>query len=121
MAVAVACISMDSSNTADIILISLAYAPSVDEHYYQQMTVAKGTTLQQALQQAGWLSRFTALAEWCDQMAEVETPTAKGWYVGVYAQKQPLSYVLQAHDRIEVYRDLSADPMALRKHRAVRD
>ena len=68
--------------------------------------------------QAGWLTQFPELALWCEQVAEVTTPAAKLWHVGIYAQKQPLSYRLQSFDRIEVYRSLSADPMSQRKNKS---
>jgi len=37
----------------------------------------------------------------------------------VFSQKKLLSYVLKAHDRIEIYRPLTIDPMRKRKKRAV--
>ncbi|WP_131668397.1 RnfH family protein [Psychrobacter pygoscelis] len=98
--------------------ISLAYAPSAECQYYEQLTVVAGTTIYEALKLAGWLERFADLAQWCEQTATVETPTAKDWYIGIYSQKQPLTYQLKAHDRIEIYRSLSLDPMSKRKKRA---
>lgn len=95
--------------------VYLAYAESAQTQHYLSLSVPAGTTLYQALAQAGWLTQFPALAAWCEQVLEVTTPTAKLWHVGIYAQKQPLNYPLQALDRIEVYRSLSADPMSQRK------
>lgn len=97
------------------IKVYLAYAESAQTQHYLTLSVSVGTTLYQALAQAGWLQKFPALALWCKQVCEVTTPTAKLWHVGIYAQKQPLNYRLQALDRIEVYRSLSADPMSQRK------
>ena len=96
----------------------LAYAKTATEHHYQALQVIEGTTIYQALQQAGWLIQFTDLAVWCQQVMAIKTPTAKLWHVGIFAQKQPLSYPLQPFDRIEVYRSLSADPMSQRKSRS---
>ena len=103
---------------AELITVHLAYAETAERQYYQSLQVATGTTLHEALAQAEWLTQFSQLATWCEAVAPLDTPTAKRWHVGVYAQKQPLSYVLQPLDRIEVYRSLSADPMSQRKNKS---
>lgn len=100
--------------------ISLAYAPSATQSLYLEMEVAEGTTLLQALQQSGWLQQYPDLQQWCDEHAQDEQINNKTWAVGVFSQKKLLSYVLQAHDRIEVYRPLTIDPMRKRKKRAIR-
>lgn len=103
---------------SDLITVYLAYAEEASRQHYQTVQVSQGTTLYEALAQAGWLKQFEELASWCEQVANTTTPTAKRWHVGVYAQKQPLNYVLQPSDRIEVYRSLSADPMSQRKNKS---
>ena len=100
--------------------ISLAYAPSATQSLYLEMEVAEGTTLLQALQQSGWLQKYPDLQQWCDEHAQDEQINNKTWAVGVFSQKKLLSYVLQAHDRIEIYRPLTIDPMRKRKKRAIR-
>ncbi len=100
--------------------ISLAYAPSATQSLYLEMEVAEGTTLLQALQQSGWLQQYPDLQQWCDEHAQDEQINNKTWAVGVFSQKKLLSYVLQAHDRIEIYRPLTIDPMRKRKKRAIR-
>ncbi|MGO3105726.1 RnfH family protein [Psychrobacter celer] len=102
----------------DAITVYLAYAEDATHQHYKSLQVRPDTTLYEALSQAGWLTQFAALAAWCEEMAEVATPMAKRWHVGVYAKKQPLSYLLQPFDRIEVYRSLSADPMSQRKNKS---
>ncbi|WP_333614732.1 RnfH family protein [Psychrobacter sp.] len=102
----------------DLITVYLAYAEEAVRQHYQTVQVSQGTTLYEALAQAGWLKQFEELASWCEQVANTTTPTAKRWHVGVYAQKQPLNYRLQPSDRIEVYRSLSADPMSQRKNKS---
>lgn len=109
----------DKAAQADI-TIALAYAPTAEEQYYEHLQIAAGTTLYEALALAGWLQRFPLLAAWCEAANTIETPTAKLWHVGIYSHKQPLSYVLKAHDRIEVYRTLKLDPMGKRKNRAIK-
>ncbi len=108
----------DGKSTPSTMTIHLAYAETAERQHYLSLQVSKGTTLYEALEQAGWLIKFTDLSYWCEQVKTIEAPTAKLWHVGIYAQKQPLSYRLQAYDRIEVYRSLSADPMSQRKSRS---
>ena len=101
-----------------LITVYLAYAEEAARQHYQTIQVRQGTTLYEALAQAGWIKQFEELASWCEQVANTTTPTAKRWHVGVYAQKQPLNYILQPSDRVEVYRSLSADPMSQRKNKS---
>ena len=101
-----------------LMTVYLAYAEEAQRQHYLTLSVAEGTTLYEALAQAGWLMQFPALARWCEEVEQVITPAAKRWHVGIYAQKQPLSYPLQPFDRIEVYRSLSADPMSQRKSKS---
>lgn len=107
------------------IKISLAYAPSSGQQYYQELDVPMGTTIYEALQFSGWLGLeasankdFAILNSWCEQTHQELSPNAKEWFIGVYADKKPLNYVLSNHDRIEIYRALSADPMNRRKNKA---
>ena len=101
-----------------LMTVYLAYAEDGVRQHYLTAQVSQGTTLYEALAQVGWLKQFEALATWCEQVVNMTTPTAKRWHVGVYAQKQPLNYQLQAFDRVEVYRSLSADPMSQRKNKS---
>ena len=101
-----------------IMTVYLAYAEEAQRQHYLTLPVSHGTTLYEALAQAGWLTQFEKLARWCEEVTDIVTPTAKRWRVGVYAQKQPLSYLLQPFDRIEVYRSLNADPMSQRKSKS---
>lgn len=102
-----------------LMTIHLAYAETAECQHYRSLQVQAGTTLYEALAQAGWLSQFESLATWCEQVVDIEVPKAKLWHVGIYAQKQPLSYLLQPSDRIEVYRSLTADPMSQRKNKSL--
>ena len=101
-----------------LMTVYLAYAEDAVRQHYLTAQVSQGTTLYEALAQVGWLKQFEELATWCEQVVNTTTPTAKRWHVGVYAQKQPLNYQLQAFDRVEVYRSLSADPMSQRKNKS---
>ncbi|WP_227675687.1 RnfH family protein [Psychrobacter piscatorii] len=103
---------------SELMTVYLAYAEDEQRQHYLALKVRQGTSLYEALGQAGWLEKFAALAKWCEQAVDITTPTAKRWHVGIYAQKQPLNYLLQPFDRIEVYRSLSADPMSQRKNKS---
>lgn len=98
--------------------ISLAYA-TVTEQHYQELQVPLNTNIYQALQQSGWLDSFLELKTWCEQVLTITQPSQTHWMVGVYSKKQPLCYVLQPYDRIEIYRPLTDNPMKKRKDRAV--
>lgn len=110
--------SMLQSEQPSLMTVYLAYAEDEQRQHYLAMKVSQGTSLYEALAQAGWLSQFVELAAWCQEVADITTPTAKRWHVGIYAKKQPLDYRLQPFDRIEVYRSLSADPMSQRKSKS---
>ncbi|MGG1354370.1 RnfH family protein [Psychrobacter pacificensis] len=103
---------------SELMTVYLAYAEDEQRQHYLVLKVSQGTSLYEALGKAGWLERFAELAKWCEQAVDITTPTAKRWHVGIYAQKQPLNYLLQPFDRIEVYRSLSADPMSQRKNKS---
>ncbi len=102
--------------------VSLAYAHK-DRQDYLTMSVEQGTSIYQALLQANWLTQYPELGSWCEQIRLSENslstrPNAKKWLIGIYSQKKSLDYILQADDRIEVYRQLECDPMRRRKQRA---
>ncbi|WP_230659465.1 RnfH family protein [Psychrobacter sp. I-STPA10] len=98
--------------------ISLAYAPSSTEQWYLEIEVPRGSSIFMALQLSGWLQKDRELAQWCQQHQDAVMVDKKDWRVGVFSQKQPLSYELAASDRIEIYRPLHIDPMNKRKKRA---
>jgi putative ubiquitin-RnfH superfamily antitoxin RatB of RatAB toxin-antitoxin module len=62
-------------------------------------------TAMQALQQSGLLAKL---------------PAGQSLAVGVFGIRvdQPEQYLLQAGDRLEIYRPLTRDPMAVRRKRA---
>lgn len=107
-----------SSAQSMLMTVYLAYAENAQRQHYLALQVSHGTSLYEALMQAGWLSKFPELESWCQEVIDIVTPTAKRWHIGVYAKKQPLNYLLQPLDRIEVYRSLSADPMSQRKNKS---
>ena len=111
-------VNVSQDEQSNLMTVYLAYAQDGVRQHYLTAQVSQGTTLYEALARVGWLKQFEELATWCEQVVNTTTPTAKRWHVGVYAQKQPLNYQLQAFDRVEVYRSLSADPMSQRKNKS---
>lgn len=70
-----------------------------------ELTVAEGSSLLQAILVSGILQ----------QVAELDLASVR---VGVYGKLKPLESIVHAHDRIEIYRPLTADPKDSRRRRA---
>lgn len=91
---------------AEQISVQVCYATPTWE-FLCELSVAAGSTLEQAIRQSGLLQ----------QAPQIDLATCA---VGIHARKQPLDTVLRAHDRVEVYRALLADPKETRRRRAGR-
>ena len=89
---------------ADTLTVEVAYAKP-DEQVIIAVEVAAGTTLQQAVEQSGLLDRFP----------EIDPAKMKA---GIFGKLKKADQVLQAGDRVEIYRPLIADPKKVRKERA---
>ncbi|WP_461516609.1 RnfH family protein [Porticoccus sp.] len=97
----------------DVELITVEVAYALPQR--QQLTtlqVAPGTTAYEAVQQSGIVQQFP----------EIDLDNAKmgifGQALGTKGLKPPKEHVLQAGDRVEIYRPLIADPKEVRKRRA---
>lgn len=88
-----------SDKTTEKILVEVAYALP-DEQYLYAIEVPAGTTALQAVELSPLKSNQPDLV--------VET-------VGIFSKPVPLDYVMQAGDRVEIYRPLKADPKARRR------
>lgn len=87
--------------------VLLLYSPSAREVQEEVLRVPAGSTLHEAIASCGRLARDGAFADLI----------AKGGHVGVWGRKMPPETVLQAGDRIEVYRPLRVDPKVARRER----
>jgi hypothetical protein len=78
------------------------------EQIVGSVTIDQGATALEAVAQSGLMDRFPKLRT---------TSTTK---FGIYGQiiESPASYVLQAGDRVEIYRPLLIDPKEARRQRA---
>jgi putative ubiquitin-RnfH superfamily antitoxin RatB of RatAB toxin-antitoxin module len=84
--------------------IEIIYA-LIHEQKIFKLSVKAGTTLEKAILQSGIMELYP------------EIDLTKNT-VGVFSQRQSLSYELKDGDRIEIYRDLIADPKEVRRNRA---
>jgi putative ubiquitin-RnfH superfamily antitoxin RatB of RatAB toxin-antitoxin module len=84
--------------------IEVAWA-GPDEQWLVQLDVAPGTTLVEAVRLSGFLERLGAAAP-----AELK--------LGVFGRPRPLETVVEAGDRVEIYREMVADPKEARRQRA---
>lgn len=89
---------------AETIHVQLCHA-TAQEEYLRELVVPAGTTIAQAIALSGVLSDIPGI----DLALQP---------VGLYGKKKPLDTVLRAHDRIEIYRPLLADPKDSRRRRA---
>jgi putative ubiquitin-RnfH superfamily antitoxin RatB of RatAB toxin-antitoxin module len=71
------------------------------------LEVDAGTTVGQAIEASGILRMHP----------EIDLGVHK---VGVFAKLQPLDAVLNAHDRVEIYRSLKVDPKTARQRRVAK-
>lgn len=97
---------MANADHANPVAIEIAYALP-EAQTLLSLDVPAGTTLLQAVQLSGILQRFP------------EIDAARASY-GIFSkiEKSPAERVLQAGDRIEIYRPLLIDPKEARKARA---
>jgi putative ubiquitin-RnfH superfamily antitoxin RatB of RatAB toxin-antitoxin module len=86
--------------------VVVCYATAQHE-FLRPLAVAPGTTIGQAIEASGVLAAFP----------DINLVTQP---VGIFAKKKSLDTVLRAHDRIEIYRPLVADPKDSRRKRAAK-
>ena len=93
-----------AEESAARIEIEIVYALP-DEQFTQTLRVERGTTIEQAIEQSGFLLRYPGMAM---------DPTN----VGIYGRRADPSTVLREFDRVEIYRPLIADPKQARRARS---
>lgn len=85
------------------IAIRVAYATG-EEQVIIELSVADGTTIQEAIQRSGILNRYPDI-------------DLRRQGVGVFGQARALDYCPRTGDRIEIYRPLVLDPKQARRKR----
>ncbi|MCL4104335.1 UNVERIFIED_CONTAM: hypothetical protein GTU68_047297 [Idotea baltica] len=88
----------------DKISVEVAYALP-DKQAIVAVDVIPGTTALEAAQQSGIVNRF-------------EGVTLEGAKLGIFGKAVPVTHVMSAGERVEIYRPLQADPKEVRKARA---
>ena len=105
-----------SEVSAETLVVEVAYALP-ERQQLSVVHVPKGTTALEAV----------ALSGICQQFEELAEVPVENLALGIFSQ--PLGakglppakeYVLLAHDRVEIYRPLIADPKLVRKQRAAK-
>ena len=89
---------------AETITVEVAYAKP-QEQVIVAVELPAGSTLREAVERSRLAERF----------AEIDLERMK---VGVFGKLKKTDQVLQAGDRVEIYRPLIADPKEVRKRRA---
>ncbi|CAG7857862.1 hypothetical protein MCAMS1_02838 [biofilm metagenome] len=90
----------------DVVEIEVAYAKP-EEQVIVNLTVPKNTTVEQAIQLSGLLSRFP----------EINPSTLKA---GIFSLICKPDQLLRNGDRVEIYRPLIHDPKVARRIRAAK-
>lgn len=85
--------------------IEVAFA-NPDEQLIIPVQLAEGSSVQQAINQSGILERYP----------EIDLSVMK---VGVFGKICALEKIVEAGDRVEIYRPLLQNPMEARRNRAV--
>ncbi len=86
---------------ADKIEVSVAYALP-KESFWQTLSVSKGTSARQAIEKSGVLELFDNLV-----LEDLD--------IGIFSRPVRLDHVLEAGDRVEIYRPLLVDPKTVPK------
>ena len=86
------------------IMIEVAYALP-DKQIIIPVLVSEGISVKQAIELSGILTKFEGI----DLSSNL---------VGIFGKLTTLDKTLRDHDRIEIYRPLSADPKEIRRKRA---
>ena len=84
--------------------VSVVYSDQARQVHQWQLDLALGATLADACCLSGVLQAFP----------ELQLPKLS---VGVWSRKASLDHVLQADDRVEIYRPLQVDPKVARRER----
>ena len=85
-----------------MVRIEVVYVLATKEVVQRQLEVPAGTTVAIVLEQSGLFTDY---------------PETQALSVGIFSKTIDKDYVVQAGDRIEVYRDLTLDPMEKRRKR----
>ncbi|MFT4630713.1 MAG: putative ubiquitin-RnfH superfamily antitoxin RatB of RatAB toxin-antitoxin module [Dinoroseobacter sp.] len=90
------------------ITVSIVYA-STEKQWLKELRVMRGTSAKELIDQSGFLTQITDLHDCVvDELN-----------IGIYAQKVDIEHLMEEGDRLEIYRDLTADPKEVRRKLAL--
>lgn len=90
------------------ISVSIVYA-NAEQQWLKELSVMRGTSAQELIDQSGFLTEIVDLKDCVvDELK-----------IGIYAQKTDMEHLLEEGDRLEIYRDLTADPKEVRRQLAL--
>lgn len=84
--------------------VEVIYA-TIESQMLLNLVVAEDATIEDCIKQSGLLAEYP----------EIDLSVMK---VGIFSQVKPLSYVVKEGDRVEIYRELIADPKVVRRKKA---
>jgi uncharacterized protein len=94
------------TSSGEQITVEVAYAVP-DKQLILSLRVVNGSTVEQAIRQSGISTHFVDM-------------DIRGQAVGIFGKPVAMGHVLQAGDRVEIYRALINDPKQARRLRARR-
>jgi|TARA_B110000967_G_scaffold47477_1_gene48041 hypothetical protein len=103
--------SANSMSVEGMITVEVAFALP-EKQILKQLSVPLGTTALEAVKQSGVLEAFPEIDADNDKMGIFSQ------VLGTKGLDEPAVYVMQAMDRVEIYRPLIADPKEVRRRRA---
>ena len=90
------------------ITVSIVYA-STETQWLKELRVMRGTSAKELIGQSGFLAEIADLH--CSVVDELN--------IGIYSQKVDMEHLMEEGDRLEIYRDLTADPKEVRRQLAL--
>ena len=96
----------EKANTETTINVEVAYALP-EKQWLLKLSIKADSTVREAIEHSGIL-----------QQAAITMPDNE--HVGIFGERVSLDTLLQAGDRVEIYRPLLVDPMENRRRRAQR-
>lgn len=100
-------ISTANDTATDELHVTLVYSPAPRQVTQHELLLPKGTTVAQAVEQAGLLN----------ECPEINLRDQAAFVVGIWGRKTTLNHVLRDSDRVEIYRPLLVDPKVARRER----
>ena len=100
-------ISTANDTATDVLHVTLVYSPAPRQVTQHELLLPKGTTVAQAVEEAGLLN----------ECPEINLRDQAAFVVGIWGRKTTLNHVLRDLDRVEIYRPLLVDPKVARRER----